>query len=1366
MKPSLLFIAAVLANCVVFISPARSQLLPSQAKGAARAQVVMLNIEGTVAAGVVAGYDNDKVYVATAAHVADLTSVPLPNVDVRFEDAPDISYQGVFYAKFDPPDKGDIAVVIVNSDDSLRTRLNGLDFAILSPVPLPPTGSPVTSVGYSYGSMWTNGTNESLLPNERGNLHFTSEVGEGQSGGAVYNDAWELIGMAVRSGAGAVYARPIDAVIKSLKSWDIPVRLTSRSLIGRVKGADELARENERRAQRALRRNLAQRLATQSNESREGSPVRSLLLGVEAVNATRQDGIAIAAAREALARSFRGASGSGLSGHTDSILKATFSADDALLATMSRDGAIRIWSLAEPDAPKCVKVLKESGQGDYIVSAFIAFDKNSKNLISQAFGTEGHLTSPKVWPLDTVGVYSDPKWLVPDHIPATALAVSQSLDLIAVADIKNGLSLYPLEGPLDRPTRVLSIPTGYVISHMAFSRDGTVLIAGTRDARVIIWDLSSAEDRPVTAFDTGHKERGPLSDSRPDLDLLDISKDRSLLLTGSSHWSMEGSFADPTLRIWPLQHLVPKRAPWIIDQSGAEPSKVVIDAFFDQTSRFVIGVTWSGTTNIWDLAKAHFDAKLETGTQFAQAKAVTFAESDTRSSGHDLLVLSQGKSVSVANIADMTSRRPSSARKLSGFDSPVQFVQLSSSARFLVAGGLGGAARLWDLTHIDPTAPSSSLVPNPYSEVQAIQLSSTGRTAIVLRGSALEFWNIERPSEPKHRFTTDIDVKGFGDCIVCHIVISPDEHWISLQSPAKEQSRIIEIGADGPARREFTVAARTWRNTGEILFSPDSRWLFVEETQNVRVVYDLQSTSIQRQVLSESGSYSVPTFSPDGKWVCFRRYVNEYHDPIGRDEIVGFIAPTDAITDGKKRVLLRGFATGIGSVEFSPDGRWVALSGDQSFPVREKDDRYVQVMHLEDAGWTKRADLIPIEYAAKALHFSADGRWMFTGSDDITVGDRNVSARVWDLSSPLTPTSGQVLPNVIWNLKCVEFSPDSKWLVTVSGAERYARLWALNEGKLRFISKLTGPQPHLNNHWFAVFSPDSSSVVLWTTDDATPFYWKLSDNLVNELGSAIPNGDREIQDVHFSASGRVLTILNSGGTTTGTSGSEGAHFTFVDLTAFPEEDSYAAIPASKGAYSHIYREDLGLILAAGESIVVIPTDLQNQLQRAANIAGRNLSWDEWVKVGISIRYRPTFSNIWVSADVIAAENGNFSDLAADQRATDAEQIRHNLVLWAQQLNDAESCNDVAWELAKQGDVLDALELSSRALRLAPSDPNYHDTRGLALALSGRREEAIAEFNYFIENAQGIERFARSIALRRKWIESLRSGEDPFATGIQ
>ena len=362
MKMSPFVIAVVLASCL-FALPAKSQLLPSQAKGAARAQVVMLSVSGTVAAGIVAGYDDDKVYVVTAAHVANLTSEPFPDVDVRFEDAPDAIRLGVFYTKFEPANKLDIAVVIVKRDDNLAALLNGLDFAILSPVPFPPAGSPVTSIGFSFGSMWTTGTNEALLPNERGNLHFTSEVGEGQSGGGVYNEAWELIGMAVRSGAGTVYARPIDAVIKSLKGWKIPVRLTARSLTGRVKGADELARENERRAQRALRRNLAQRLAMQSDESRHDSPLRSLLLSVESVNATRQDNIAIAAAREALAKSLQGIGGSGLSGHTDSIFAATFSADDRLLATASRDGVIRVWNVEEPGTPKCIKVLKEFRTG-------------------------------------------------------------------------------------------------------------------------------------------------------------------------------------------------------------------------------------------------------------------------------------------------------------------------------------------------------------------------------------------------------------------------------------------------------------------------------------------------------------------------------------------------------------------------------------------------------------------------------------------------------------------------------------------------------------------------------------------------------------------------------------------------------------------------------------------------------------------------------------------------------------------------------------------------------------------------------------------------------------------------------------------
>src|ERR1700722_1624780 len=86
---------------VFAVHVARAQLLPSQAAGAARAHVLMLSINGTRAAGIVVGFDAENVYIATATHVANVTSEPFPGVDVRFEDAPDVSRPGTFFAKFE-----------------------------------------------------------------------------------------------------------------------------------------------------------------------------------------------------------------------------------------------------------------------------------------------------------------------------------------------------------------------------------------------------------------------------------------------------------------------------------------------------------------------------------------------------------------------------------------------------------------------------------------------------------------------------------------------------------------------------------------------------------------------------------------------------------------------------------------------------------------------------------------------------------------------------------------------------------------------------------------------------------------------------------------------------------------------------------------------------------------------------------------------------------------------------------------------------------------------------------------------------------------------------------------------------------------
>ena len=616
-----------------------AQKLASAARGASTSQIVMLSVNKKgCAAGILVGYDDKTIYIATADHVTSSTaSSEVHSIEVKFYGVADPRV-GKIFGKHEVQSAGDLAVVLVDRDDEMSKFVDTLNFAMLADTESFAQNAPVTSIGCFGGTFWALGSKETLIATDRDYLQVQSDVSEGQSGGGIFNEAWELIGMPLDVGVNQISVRPIAAVIHDLQTWKVPVLLAPRPFKDRVVGAEELAQQNARLVQRTIRRNLAQTLATQSGELHVESPIRSLLLSAEAVQATKEDGVTIAPAREALIKSLLDMSGAGLSGHTEAVFHGSFSADDTLLATASRDGVIRVWNLADSAAPTCVKVFRESMQDNYVVNETIVFDDESKALISLALGTNGQLASPRIWQLDTPGMFGKAQWLIPGHIPATALAVSPDHKLIVVADITNRLLLYQSGKIAVKPARVLTIPIGFKVSHIFFSRDSNVVVAGTSDAQVLIWNLGGTETMPVAAFDSGHREHGPSENrERPDLDLVDISDDHSFLVTGSSHWSLEGSFADPTLRIWPLKDLRPTSAPWVLDQSGTDANKVVIAAFFEENSHSLVGVTETGSVNVWDLSKAHFDGKIDTSPTSSEFKTSSFVQSYARSSQRGLL---------------------------------------------------------------------------------------------------------------------------------------------------------------------------------------------------------------------------------------------------------------------------------------------------------------------------------------------------------------------------------------------------------------------------------------------------------------------------------------------------------------------------------------------------------------------------------------------------------------------------------------------------------------------------------------------------------------------------------------------------------
>lgn len=89
-------------------------------------------------------------------------------------------------------------------------------------------------------------------------------------------------------------------------------------------------------------------------------------------------------------------------------------------------------------------------------------------------------------------------------------------------------------------------------------------------------------------------------------------------------------------------------------------------------------------------------------------------------------------------------------------------------------------------------------------------------------------------------------------------------------------------------------------------------------------------------------------------------------------------------------------------------------------------------------------------------------------------------------------------------------------------------------------------------------------------------------------------------------------------------------------------------------------------------------------------------------------------------------------------------------------------NTVCWQLSLAGKPAEAMPHCDRAVALDLSGMS-NDSRGLALALVGRRDEAAAEFERFLAamRAADPDSYDHFAPTRQAWITALRAGQNPF-----
>ena len=88
---------------------------------------------------------------------------------------------------------------------------------------------------------------------------------------------------------------------------------------------------------------------------------------------------------------------------------------------------------------------------------------------------------------------------------------------------------------------------------------------------------------------------------------------------------------------------------------------------------------------------------------------------------------------------------------------------------------------------------------------------------------------------------------------------------------------------------------------------------------------------------------------------------------------------------------------------------------------------------------------------------------------------------------------------------------------------------------------------------------------------------------------------------------------------------------------------------------------------------------------------------------------------------------------------------------------ANAWNTLCWQGSLNKSALEVMFACEKAVKLAPNDGKIRDSRGLARALTGDYQGAIADFEADIAQTRDQDHKAQ----RQRWVQALRGGQNPF-----
>jgi WD40 repeat protein len=368
---------------------------------------------------------------------------------------------------------------------------------------------------------------------------------------------------------------------------------------------------------------------------------------------------------------------------------------------------------------------------------------------------------------------------------------------------------------------------------------------------------------------------------------------------------------------------------------------------------------------------------------------------------------------------------------LQGHFMPVFNLAYSPDGRRLATASWDNTAKLWDTD----TGREILTFRGHTDAVRGIAFSRDGRSlATASYDRTVRVWSAAEPPPGAGglvrtiRTTTDLSLFTF--LINGHPAVHPD----GRRMPVRYTDGAVRLWDVGTAREVGTFRLRE-SPVFAAHFSPDGSRLTAADIQGNAKVWEVDTG---RELWSRpDGGSRGPGYmaiSPDNRWLAHG------------EQAGGAITIWD-LTAGRPLQSL-GPAGQLGSVDFSPDGRFFAACGVRKKVIVWKTDGFQEL-------WSGEHPDVVIQ-----LCFSPDGQRLATGCNDRAV-------RIWDVE-----TGKEVFKFTGHSVRVTDvcFSPDGRAVASAGGTE--ALVWVAADG--RILRRFRG---HAGMVMSAKFSPDGKWVI-------------------------------------------------------------------------------------------------------------------------------------------------------------------------------------------------------------------------------------------------------------------------------------------------